>query len=112
MTLTSAALAVAADAVETAITHLQLHNGTPGGAGTTNVVGTRVAASGKVAANNTITLTGSFTGLTASQAVTHVSYWSASSGGTFYGSASLSGDTAANAAGAYNVSVTETGSAT
>ena len=53
-----------------------------------------------------------FTGLTANQAVTHVSYWSASTGGTFYGSAALSGDAAANAAGAYTVtSVTETSTA-
>ena len=53
-----------------------------------------------------------FTGLTANQAVSHVSYWSALTGGTFYGSAALTGDISANAAGAYTVtSVVETSSA-
>lgn len=108
MTLSAAALALSADAVETAITHLQLHNGAPGAAGTTNTVGTRVAVTSKVAGNATITLAGAYTGLTANQAVTHVSYWTAITAGTFHGSAALSGDLSANAAGAYNVSVTET----
>lgn len=112
MALNDAALVIAANAVETAITHLQLHNGAPGAGYTSNVVGSRVAASGSVDADGDITLTGSWTGLTASQAWTHVSYWSASSGGTNYGgSAAGSGDLSANAAGELTVTVTETGTA-
>lgn len=103
-----------ANLIETTITHLQLHNGAPGAAYTTNVVGSRVAATGKVAGNNLITLTGTWAGLTANQAVTHVSYWTAVTAGTNYGGAALSGtgDLSANAAGDFVVNVTETGTAT
>ena len=37
MALNDAALVLAANAVDTAITHMQLHSGAPGAAGTTNV---------------------------------------------------------------------------
>lgn len=113
MALSDAALVVAANALDTAVTHMQLHSGAPGAAGTSNVVGSRVAVNGTVDGDGDITWSSvAFTGLTASQAVSHVSYWSASTSGTFYGSAALSGDTAANAAGEYTVtSVTETSSA-
>lgn len=103
-----------ANLIETTITHLQLHNGAPGAGYTANVVtGGRVAASGKVAGNNAITLTGTWTGvLPANQTITHVSYWTASTAGTNYGGATISsGDTSANAAGDFVVNVTETGSA-
>lgn len=113
MALSDAALVVGANAIDTAITHFQLHSANPGAAGTTSPVGTRVAVNGTVDGDGDITWTNTaFTGLTANQTVTHVSYWSASTSGTFYGSAALTGDTAANAAGAYTVtSVTETSTA-
>lgn len=113
MALNDAALVVAANAIAGAITHLQLYSGAPGAAGTTNAVGTRVAATEAVDADGDITWTNvAFTGLTANQAVAHVGYWSASTGGTFYGSSALSGDLAANAAGEYTVtSITETSTA-
>lgn len=113
MALNDAAVVVGSNAIDTAITHMQLHSGAPGAAGTSNVVGSRVAVNGTVDGDGDITWSSvAFTGLTASQAVSHVSYWSASTSGTFYGSAALSGDTAANAAGEYTVtSVTETSSA-
>lgn len=113
MALNDAALVLAANAVDTAITHFQLHSSAPGAAGTTAPVGTRVAVNGTVDGDGDITWTNTaFTGLAANQAVSHVSYWSASTGGTFYGSAALSGDLAANAAGEYTVtSVTETSTA-
>ena len=109
MALSDAALTAAANAVDTAITHMQLHSGAPGAAGTTNVVGSRVAVNGSVDADGDITWTGiAFTGLNANQAVAHVSYWTASTAGTFYGSAALTGDTTANASGQYTVTtVTE-----
>lgn len=115
MALSDAALVVGATAIKNAITHFQLHSGAPGGSGTSNVVGTRVAAvSGAVDADGDITFGPmAFTGLTANQSVTHVSYWSASSSGTFHGSAALTGDATANSAGEYTVtSVTETSTAT
>lgn len=119
MALNDAALVLAANAVDVAITHMQLHSSAPGAAGTTGAVGTRVAVNGTVDGDGDITWTNTaFTGLTANQAVTHVSYWNGAgtgtpaSGGTYYGSAALSGDAAANAAGAYTVtSVTETSTA-
>lgn len=114
MALSDAALTTGATAIKNQITHLQLHSAPPGAAGTTAAVGTRVASTGTVDADGDITwATIAFTGLTANQAVTHVSYWSASTGGIFLGSAALSGDASANAAGAYTVtSVTETSTAT
>jgi hypothetical protein len=113
MALNDAALVLAANAVDGAITHMQLHSGARGAAGTTNQVGSRVAVNGSVDADGDITWTNvAFTGLTANQAVAEVSYWSASTGGTYYGGAALTGDATANAAGEYTVtSVTETSTA-
>lgn len=113
MALSDAALTVGATAIKNAITHMQLHSAAPGAAGTTAAVGTRVASTGAVDADGDITWTNiAFTGLTANQPVAYVSYWSASTAGTFHGSAALSGDTTANAAGEYTVtSITETSTA-
>jgi hypothetical protein len=114
VTISDGGLVVMANALNAVWTHLQLHNGAPGAGYTTNVVGTRAATTGNtVDADGDITKAGAFTGLTANQAVTHVSYWSASSGGTNYGGQALgAGDTAANAAGQFNVTVVENGTAT
>lgn len=113
MALNDAALVLAANAVDGAITHMQLHSGARGASGTTNQIGSRVAVNGTVDADGDITWSSvAFTGLGASQAVAEVSYWSASTGGTYYGGATLSGDTTANAAGEYTVtSVVETSTA-
>jgi hypothetical protein len=111
--LNDAALVLAANAVDTAITHMQLYSAATNSAGTTNAVGSRVAVNGTVDADGDITWTNTaFTGLTASQAVHSVGYFTASTGGTFYGSTVLTGDATANAAGEYTVtSITETGTA-
>lgn len=111
--LNDAALVLAANAVDGAITHMQLHSGAPGAAGTSNAVGSRVAVNGTVDADGDISWSNvAFTGLTANQAVSYVSYWSAATGGTYYGSAALTGDATANSAGEYTVtSVTETSTA-
>lgn len=113
MALSDAALVTGANAIDTAITHFQLHSGARGAAGTTNAVGSRVAVNGTVDADGDITWTNTaFTGLSANQAVAEVSYWTASTGGTYYGGATLTGDTTANSAGEYTVtSVTETSTA-
>ena len=113
MALNSAALVAAATAVNTSITFMQLHSAAPNAGYTTNQVGARVAVTGTVSGSGVITWsTVAFTGLPASSPVTHISYWSASTGGTNYGGDALTGDLAANASGSYTVStVTETGSA-
>lgn len=120
MALINATMNIGGTAIRDSITHFQLHSAAPGGSGTTSPLGTRVANTGTVAANGTITWTNiAFTGLTANQSVTHVSYWNAvgtgtpATGGTFRGSAALTGDATANSAGEYTVtSITETASAT
>ena len=113
MALNDAALTVGATAVKSAITHFQLYSAATNSAGTTNAVGSRVANTGTVDADGDITWsTIAFTGLSASQAVHSVGYWSASTSGTFYGVTVLTGDATANAAGEYTVtSVVETGTA-
>lgn len=113
MALNDAALTVGATAIRDAITHFQLYSAATNAGGTTNAVGSRVASTGSVDSDGDITWSNiAFTGLSASQAVYSVGYWSASSGGTFYGERVLSGDATANAAGEYTVStVTETGTA-
>lgn len=103
MPLNDAALVLAANAIQAAITHLSLHSADPG-AGGANEVGTRVAAAGAVDADGDITWSNvAFTGLTANQPVSHVGYWSASTGGTFYGSRALTGDTTASSSGGYTI---------
>lgn len=114
MALNDPALVIAATAVRNVITHLQLHSANPGAAGTTGQVGARVASTGSIDADGDITWSNvAFTGLTANQSVTHVSYWSASTGGTFYGASLITGDTSANVAGQFTItSATETSTAT
>lgn len=102
--LNDAAVVLAANAVDTAITHFQLYSAATDAAGTTNAVGARVAVNGTVDADGDITWSNvAFTGLTANQAVHSVGYWSASTSGTFYGSTVLTGDANANSAGEYTV---------
>lgn len=112
MTLNDAGLVVAANAVDTAITHMQAHSADPGSDGAGFEIGSRTAVNGTVDADGDITWTVNFTGLGASATFWGVSYWSASSGGTHYGNqARTSGDTAANAAGEYTFSGAENSTA-
>jgi hypothetical protein len=121
VTLNDPALVVGANAIDAAITHFQLHSGARGASGTTNVISiARVAVNGSVDADGDITWTNvSWTGLTANQTVAEVSYWSSAgtglppTGGTYYGGATLTGDTSANSAGEFTItSVAENGTAT
>lgn len=113
MALNDAALTTGANAIKNEITHFQLHSSNVGGTWATGAVGTRVAVSGSVDADGDITWTNvAFTGLTASQAVGGVSYWTAGTGGSNRGGAAVTGDATANAAGEYTLtSVTETSTA-
>lgn len=113
MALNDAALVIAANAVDGAITHMQLHSTNVGGSWGTNAVGSRVAVNGTVDGDGDITWSNvAFTGLTANQAIGGVSYWSASSSGTNYGGSATTGDATANAAGEYTLTtVTESSTA-
>ena len=104
MALNDAALTIGATAIKNVITHMQLHSTNVGGAWGTGAVGSRVASTGAVDADGDITWTNvAFTGLTANQAIGGVSYWSASTGGTNYGGAAVTGDATANSAGEYTL---------
>lgn len=99
--LDDAALVIGANAIDAAITHMRLHSGARGAAGTTNQIGSLVAINGTVDADGDITWSNTnFTGLGANQAVAQVSLWAS---GTYMGGGVLTGDTTANAAGEYTV---------
>lgn len=113
MALNDAALVLAANAVDAAITHIQAHSAAPTN-GVGSEIGSRVAVNGTVDGDGDITWSNvAFTGLGANSAVWGWSYWSAASSGTCYGqTARAGGDTTANSAGEYTVtSLTETSTA-
>jgi hypothetical protein len=87
----------------------QLHSGAPGAAGTSNALGAKVACAFAAAAGSARALSAgvNFTGLGASQSVTHFSVWDDNGGSpVFKGSGTISsGDVAANAAGEYTLAV-------
>ena len=114
MALNDAALVLAANAVDTAITHLSLHTTGAVTSSLNESAAARVAVNGTVDADGDITWTSvAFTGGAASGPVVRVGYWSALTTGTYYGGALLTGDQAFNAAGEYTVtSVVETGTST
>lgn len=113
--LNDAGLVVAANAVDAAITHMQLHTGARGAGATANVSSApRVAVNGTVDADGDITwVDTAFTGGEANGPVAEVSYWTASSGGTNLGGAAVTGDTTFNSAGEFLLeSITESTTAT
>lgn len=74
--------------------YVKLHTGSPGSAGTTNAATettrqavTFGAAASAGAISNTAAIT--WTNVAATETITHVSFWTASSGGTFLGSDDL-----------------------
>lgn len=106
MALNAAGLQLAAVGIAAGITHVSLHNGTPGAAGTDNVIsGGRFAvdlsaSAGNVSLDNPVLASG----LTPLATVAQIGFWSASTGGTYYGSCPRSsGDAAVNAAGEYEL---------
>lgn len=112
MTLNDAALVVGSNAIDAAITHMQAHSADPGADGAGFEIGSRTAVNGSVDADADITWTVAFTGLGASAAFWGVSYWSAASAGTCYGTQARSGgDTTANAAGEYTYTGAENSTA-
>lgn len=106
MALNAAALQLAGAAIANGIKFISFHTGDPGGSGTSNVIaggrfGCTLASSG---GNITLSAPVNATGLTPSANVTHIGLWSASTGGTYYGSSPRTqGDAAVNVSGAYTV---------
>lgn len=106
-----AALVIGAEAMADVITHLSLH--------TTGAVSSSSDESSAARQPVTWTVDGdgdatcgpiAFTGGASTGPVVRVGYWSALTGGTYYGGTLLTGDDAFNADGEYTVtSITETG---
>lgn len=90
-----------------AATYVQLHTGDPGAAGTSNVAGetTRQAVTFAAAGSGAAASTTDATWLLVSTTETysHVSVWSASSGGTFIGSDQLASSQAVQAGDTYEL---------
>jgi hypothetical protein len=96
---------------------VKLHTGDPGAAGTSNAAGetTRKQATFSAASAGAITTSAAltWTSVSTTETVSHVSFWDASSGGTFLGSDALdtarsltAGDTFEIAAGDLDISIT------
>lgn len=105
MPMNDAYLNVMATAGKAAATHLSIHTATPDiTTGTNQSTAARVAAGwGTVAAGDFSTATKNFTGGAPNGPATHVGYWSAATGGTFYGYDALTGDQTFNSAGEYTL---------
>ena len=82
--------------------------------GSNQATSARVVAGWPGAVTGDLTISNkAFTGGAANGPVTHVCLWSAITGGTFYGSVALTGDTTFNSAGEYTItSLTVNGSST
>lgn len=114
MALLDATLNIGANAMAAAMTHIALHTADPGATGLNPATSARVVASWPGASGGDLTVSNkAFTGGTANGACTYVGFWSAITGGTFYGSVQLTGDTTFNSAGEYTItSLTINGSST
>ncbi len=106
------ALAAAFFSASPAVTHVQLHTGDPGAAGTSNVaVGVAWAALTVPGASGpTVTATATFTIPGAGGPYTHVSLWSVSTGNTWCGNDNIP-DVTFSASGTLGYSLAVTGSA-
>lgn len=114
MPLNDTLLNIGANAMAAAATHISLATSNPEPSGANQATSARVAASWPGASTGDLTITNkAFTGGAANGPVTHVCLWSAVTGGTFYGSVALTGDTTFNSAGEYTItSLTVNGSST
>lgn len=97
------------------INAIRLHSGDPGADGTANALGSGLSTASFAAATSgsrSLSAAVDVTGLPANQSVTHFSVWT-SSGSVFRGSGTISsGDTSANAAGAFTLATGTTVSLT
>ena len=80
----------ALDHVGTLITHLSIHDVDPGAEGTNGEIGTRQAVSWNSASSGNLDSVGTQEfAITSGQTVHSVGFWSAESGGTYYGAKAL-----------------------
>ena len=112
MPLNDTLLNVGADAMRAAATYIALHTANPEPTGTNPATSARVLASWPSASGGDLVISNkAFTGGAANGPCTYVGLWSAITGGTFYGSAQLTGDQTFNSAGEYTItSLTVNGS--
>jgi len=104
MPLSPAALGIGGTALAAQTHYVQLHSALPtNGVGSETGARTACTVASDASGNLTLSSPVAFSGLTASGAVKYVSAWSASSGGTYLGQWTLTGDQAANAAGQYTL---------
>ena len=113
MALTSARIDISALAAfngSPAITHVQLHTGAPGGSGTSNVAAGISRASVSVSSDGSgvATVTATFTIPASGGPYTHVSFWTASTGGTFCGDDDAAPDATFSNAGTLSYTYTYT----
>lgn len=114
MPLNDTLLNIGNAAMQSAATHLAIHTAQPNASGSNPAASARQPITWVTAANGDMiaTVDLAFTGGAASGAATHVGFWSALTGGTFYGWLPLTGDQTFNAAGEYLVTdITITGTA-
>lgn len=105
MPLNNAGKVALAGGLDAVVTHFSLHTALPDANGSNASTAGRVAGSFTVDASGNLSVTNlAFTGGAASGPVHSVGFWSAATGGTYYGSQAIeTGDLAFNAAGAYTV---------
>lgn len=106
MALSTAGLNAEVGALASAIGYMSLHSAAPNGSGSNETTAARVAVTWGSPSGGAIAMSGgarNFTGGASNGAVHSVGYWSASSGGTFYGSFPVTGDASFNSAGEYTV---------
>ena len=109
MPLSGAVLDLGAGAIRSAITHLSLASTNPEPSGSNQIATTParmpVTWGAVTPTTGDFAMTGSvaFSLGPANNVVSHVCFWSASTGGTYYGSQALSGDTNLNSAGEYTI---------
>ena len=105
MPFNDALLNIGVTAMQAAAPYLQIHTALPNAAGSNEATCARVAASWPAAANGDFgALAGlAFTGGTPNGPAKYVGHWSASTGGTFYGYQTLTGDQTFSSGGGYTV---------
>lgn len=111
MAFVTARLNSALDAALSGVTHVQLHTGAPGAAGTSNVAAgvARAALTGiGSASGGTDSATAAWTIPGAGGPFTHFSLWTADTAGTFVADGTLDPDETFAGAGTLNVTITAT----
>ena len=105
MALNDTCLNIGATAMKNAITHVSLATANPEPSGGSQATSARLPVTWGTVANGDFSLAANlaFTGGAANGPVAYACFWSASTGGTYYGSQALTGDSTFNSAGEYTI---------